>query len=86
VLLWTITFGLLVAAAILTLRRDAWVRPVVSFVAAGIAFQILTLVQPPLAIGAVVVGVVALLLCWPVRSPARTNANAVAQRLLIGRS
>ena len=47
VLLWSVTLGLFVAAAVLVVRRAEWKGPLLGVVAAAAAFQILTLVQPP---------------------------------------
>jgi hypothetical protein len=63
--LWTITFGLWVVAAVLVFRRPAWLRPLAGFVAAGVVFQLLSLVQPPAPIGALLVAALALLLNAP---------------------
>jgi hypothetical protein len=52
VVLWTIAFVTMITFAVLTLQRDRWGRPLAGFVAAAVVFQILTLVQPPLWIGA----------------------------------
>lgn len=55
VAIWAITFVLLVASLILTLRRAEWKRPLVGFVASAIAFQIMTLGQPHVALEAAMV-------------------------------
>ena len=55
VLLWTVAFGLLVAAKVAVIRREKWIRPLVAFVAAAAVFEVLTLRQPPLVIGALMV-------------------------------
>ena len=69
VALWTVTFGLFVAAAVLELRRRRWLRPLAGFVAAAAVFQILTLAQPPLAVGVALVAPVVAVLWWPARAP-----------------
>lgn len=51
VALWTIAWALMVAFAVLTLRRARWGRPLAGFVVAAIVFQILTLVQPSIWLG-----------------------------------
>lgn len=71
VLLWTVTFGLLVAAKAAVIRREKWIRPLVAFVAAAAVFQVLTLLQPPLLIGALMVVATGFIL-WPWR---RTGAK-----------
>jgi chromate transport protein ChrA len=69
VALWTVTFGLLVAAVVMVLRRvEDWRRPLAGFVIAAVVFQILTLGQPPIAIGIVLVAVVGAVLLLPVRA------------------
>jgi len=45
--------ALVVGAGVLILRRRDWLRPLVTFVASAVLFQILTLGQPPLVVGAV---------------------------------
>jgi hypothetical protein len=44
--LWLLAFGTFVAAAVLVLAGPRWRRSLVTFVAAGVVFQILTLAQP----------------------------------------
>ena len=56
ILLWTVTLGLFVVAAFMVLRRADWKGPLLGLVAAAAAFQILTLVQPPLIVGVLLVG------------------------------
>lgn len=51
VLLWTSVFVLFVAAGVLVFRRPDWARVLAGFVLAGVVFQILTFVQPPVLIG-----------------------------------
>jgi hypothetical protein len=51
VVLWILTFLMWLAAAVLVLRRPAWVPPLAVFLAAGVAFQVLSLGQPPLLVG-----------------------------------
>lgn len=48
VALWVLTFGSFLTAGILVLSGRCWQRSLAAFVAAGLLFQILTLVQPPL--------------------------------------
>ncbi|HET7459245.1 MAG TPA: hypothetical protein VFJ74_16465 [Gemmatimonadaceae bacterium] len=65
-LLWTITFGMIVSAAVMVLRRRrAWRQPLAGFVAAAVLFQILTLLQPPLSIGVALVAAVVGTVWWP---------------------
>lgn len=76
VVLWVITFALFVASIVLVMRRKAWRRPLAAFVASGIAFQILTFVQPPVPVGALLVlGVAAIL--WPPRTGAPLTRPAI---------
>jgi hypothetical protein len=65
VALWTITFGVFVTAGVLTFRRPDWVRVVAAFWAAGLVFQVLTLAQPPLPLGAVLAALPILLIAPP---------------------
>jgi hypothetical protein len=59
--LWVVGFALAVGAAVLILRRRDWLRPLVTFLAAALVFQILTLIQPSLAVGALLTALVAAL-------------------------
>ena len=60
VLLWTITFGLFVASAVLVIRGRAWRWHAFTFTASGVLFGVLTLVQPSVFIGAPLVMALAL--------------------------
>ncbi len=51
VLLWTATFIAFVASGLLVLVGHDWRRRAVTFVAAGLLFGLLTLVQPSIALG-----------------------------------
>ena len=64
VMLWTITFALLVVSAVQVVRRREWQRPLIGFVGSAIVFQILTLAQPPIVLGMALVAALALVL-WP---------------------
>jgi hypothetical protein len=57
--LWVMGFALLVGAGVLILRRRDWLRPLVTFLAAALVFQILTLGQPPLVVGIALTALVA---------------------------
>ena len=70
VALWTITFIGFVMSGIGVLRRRQWQRPLAAFVASALVFQFLTLGQPPVWIGIVVVALLASLGC---RVPAEGN-------------
>jgi hypothetical protein len=48
VALWVLTFGSFLAAGVLVVSGRCWQRRLAAFIAAGLLFQILTLVQPPL--------------------------------------
>jgi hypothetical protein len=73
VVLWTITFGIWIAAAVMVVRSRDWLRALAGFVAAAAVFQVLTLTQPPLAIGATLFAVVAAMLWWPARRSDRSS-------------
>lgn len=76
VLLWAVTFGLFVTAGVQVLRRERWHRPLAGLVGAGTVFQVLTLVQPPVRVGLVLVSSLAALLGWPDRArPRPSNAR-----------
>lgn len=65
VLFWTIAFALFVAGVVMTLAgRDGW-RALLAVVGAAVVFQILTLGQPAVAVGAVLTAVAAALPFWP---------------------
>jgi len=64
---FVLAFGFVLAAAVLVLRRERWWRPLVGFIAAAVVFQILTLGQPPIAVGAALLVFVAGVLWWPAR-------------------
>jgi hypothetical protein len=55
VALWTLTILFLLAGLIETARRPAWTTPLAVAVLAALGFQVLTLLQPPLVIGVLLV-------------------------------
>jgi hypothetical protein len=67
VVLWVITFALFIAALVLVFRRTQWGLALLGVGASAAVFQILTLGQPPLTMGAFLVAVVVALLWWPRR-------------------
>jgi hypothetical protein len=73
VLLWTVTFVLFVLAGTLAVRRERWMRPLAAFAMAAVVFQILTLWQPPIAVGIMLVALVIAVL-W-LRLPSRTSVG-----------
>lgn len=80
--LWVITFGLIGIAKFLVVFRERWPRPLAGFAASLVVFQILTLAQPHVVVGALLVAGVAALLFWPVsalgapdRGPSATLAD-----------
>jgi hypothetical protein len=65
VLYFAIGFALFVTAGVMSLTgRDGW-RALLAVVAAAVVFQILTLGQPAVAVGAVLTAAAAALLFWP---------------------
>jgi len=76
VVLWTITFVLFGAAAVMVLRRERWVPSLGGFVAAAVVFQFLTLGQPPLWLATTLVALLATVLWIPPRSPRRSAVVA----------
>lgn len=65
VLFWTIVFALFATAVVMTLAgRNGW-RALAAVVAAAVVFQILTLGQPIIALGAVLTAVAAAILWGP---------------------
>jgi hypothetical protein len=67
VLLWALTFGLFAASAVLVLEGRAWRWHLGTFVAAGLLFALLTLVQPGVWIGVPLVLGLALATAWRAR-------------------
>lgn len=67
VALWTIAFGLVVTAIGMVIGRRGWQRPLAGLVAAAVVFQVLTLRQPSVTIGVLLIILVAAILWWPVR-------------------
>jgi hypothetical protein len=85
VVLWTATFLVFVAAFVGVLRRERWGRAWLAFALAGVTFAFLTLVQPPLALGAALVAVLVLLL-WAPDPGARVRAAGRTQVVELERS
>lgn len=65
VMLWSITFGLFFAAAVMMLAGVRWRRALAGLLASAAVFQVLTLLQPPLAIGILVTVAPAWILAGP---------------------
>lgn len=89
VVLWTVTFACMVAAAVLVMRRERWHRPLAGFVAAAALFQFLTLVQPPVALGAALVALLCGARWWaggaaPAPRPAGGATSARRDRATAG--
>jgi len=57
VLLWCLTFVAFIASAVLVLMGRQWPRRLLTFAIAGLLFQLLTLMQPALVVGAPCVAV-----------------------------
>ena len=73
VLLWTVTFGMFLAAALMTMGRPDWKWPLGAFVTTAAVFQILTLGQPPPIAGTLLVT----LTFWMLRKGNRVIYNEV---------
>jgi hypothetical protein len=71
---WTVTFVLFVASAAAVLLAARWRRQLAHVVGAGVVFQVLTLLQPPLPIG--VLCTLSLLLLVRPRSTAAKHRSA----------
>jgi hypothetical protein len=65
--LWTITLILFFTAATLVWKRSRWELAAAAVLAAGLVFQALTFLQPPLIAGLILTMIPALLLWWPRR-------------------
>ena len=65
VLLWILTVGILLVALVEVTRRQEWGRPLLVATCAALAFQLLTLLQPPVALGTVLVLALGVVLWWP---------------------
>lgn len=81
VLLWTITFGIFIAAAVLVIRGSRWRVRLLAFLGAGLLFQVLTFVQPPLIVGGTLVATL-ILGVWGLRGLAKPflRVNRQARR------
>jgi hypothetical protein len=80
VLFWTIVFGLFVASVAMTVRgSDGW-RALTAVVAAAVAFQVLTLGQPVVTVGAVLTAATTAMLWWPRRTAALASRLSFATK------
>ena len=64
VVLWTLTFGLIVVSAVLALRASRSGRALAALAAGCLLFEVLTLLQPPVVLGALSVVAVSGLVPW----------------------
>jgi hypothetical protein len=78
VALWIAGFALFVGASVLVVRRRDWLPPLMTFLAAALVFQILTLGQPPLVIGAMLTAVVTVLFAMDLFRPERALPQGVS--------
>ncbi len=62
VVLWFVTFGLFVTAAVMMVAGIRWRRALSGLLASALVFQILTLIQPPVTLGALLVAAIVILL------------------------
>lgn len=77
---WAATFILFLASAAGVVLSVRWRRPLARLIAAGVVFQVLTLLQPPLALGALcTLGL--LLLARPVASGSERHSPKAAGQL-----
>ena len=67
VTLWTATFVMFVVGLVWIFIGPVWHRKLAGVVSAAVVFQVLTLGQPPLDVGVILVLVVATILWWPVQ-------------------
>ena len=79
VVLWFVTFAMFVVGLASVFVRPAWKRALSGTVAAAVVFQVLTLGQPPVDVGILLVLIVATLLWWPVK-PGSPLAAIVERR------
>jgi hypothetical protein len=79
VVLWAIAFGLVVTSTVLVFRQTYWTRPLVVFAGSALTFQELTLGQPPLVFGMVLVVALAALL-WPSTGVSRPRRRTQPSR------
>jgi hypothetical protein len=68
VVLWTIQFGLFATAVVMVAIGRRWRRALLTVLTAGIAFQVLTFLQPPVFIGTILTAAVAAGFWWPAGS------------------
>jgi hypothetical protein len=81
VVLWMITFVLFITATVKLLRNERWGRPLAGLLTAGVVFQILTLGQPPIGIGLLLVVLVTAVLWFPLPT-ARERRPATVKRAI----
>lgn len=79
VVLWFATFAMFVVGLASVFVRPAWKRALSGTVAAAVVFQVLTLGQPPVDVGILLVLIVATLLWWPIK-PGSPLAAIVERR------
>jgi chromate transport protein ChrA len=75
-LLWTVTLAMFLAAGLMVIRSSDWRRPLLSFIAAAAVFQILTLGQPSLIVGVLLVAVTAATFAKPFTRNAGSPSSA----------
>jgi hypothetical protein len=76
---WAASFALFVAAGVLVLVGSRPARHLLGFAAAGVAFQIVTLVQPTPLVGlSLVIGLI--LLIWPLSRDRRARAEDLLEQ------
>jgi hypothetical protein len=80
VLLWCLTFIAFLASAVLVLAGRQWPRRLLAFGTAGLLFQLLTLVQPALVVGAPCVAVLLLGVWAPRRLLERRISSGIDAR------
>ncbi len=66
VVLWTIAFGEFIMAIVMVMRQRHWAQPLAVMIVAAVVFQILTLGQPPIAMGVALLAAPGAIMWWPV--------------------
>ena len=78
VLLWTVTFGMFVWAAVLVVVRRDWRRPLAGVIAAAAVFEMLTLMQPSPVVSVPFVIAAGLIVCY--RKPREIMNRSTSHR------
>lgn len=85
VVLWTIAFGQIITAIVMVMRQRHWAQPLAGMIVAAVVFQILTLGQPPIAMGVALLAALGAIMWWPVGRGDGGRRDKESPRLKRGR-